>query len=80
MKPRLVIFRSNKYLYAQITLSGKTVVSVEKMIDPIEAGKNLAEKAIKSKITTVSFDRNGYKYHGNVKKLAEAAREAGLKF
>ncbi len=80
MKPRLVVFRSNKYFYAQVTLDGKTVVSTGKMADPVQAGKEIAEKAIKNKITAVSFDRNGYKYHGNVKKLADAAREAGLIF
>lgn len=80
--PRLVVFRSNKYFYAQLVddARGQTVVSVDKASDPAEAGRKLAEKAIKSKIGTVVFDRAGYKYHGNIKKLADAAREAGLKF
>lgn len=79
MRPRLVIFRSNKYFYAQIIDKG-TIVSVDRATDPVAAGKQLAQKALKGKITTVTFDRNDYKYHGNVKKFADAAREAGLKF
>lgn len=80
MKPRLVIFRSNKYYYAQVIDGGKTLASVDKMTDPVLAGKTLAQKALKKKVSVVVFDRNGYKYHGNVRKLAEAAREGGLKF
>ncbi len=80
MRPRLVIFRSNKYFYAQIVDGGKTLVSVNKATDPVAAGSELAKLAVKKKITTVVFDRNGYRYHGNIKKLADAAREGGLKF
>lgn len=80
--PRLVVFRSNKFIYAQLIddVKGETVASVDKLSDPVEAGKKLTEKASKLKITTVVFDRAGYKYHGNIKKLADAARESGLKF
>lgn len=78
-RPRLAVFRSNRYFYAQI-IDGVTIVSVDKMTDPALAGKELAEKALKKKITTVVFDRHGYKYHGHVKKFADAARVAGLKF
>ena len=69
---RLVVFRSNRYIYGQIIddVKGVTLVAVNKMTDPVAAGKELAEKAKKAKITTVFFDRAGYKYHGNVKKLA----------
>ncbi len=59
---------------------GQTIASVDKMTDPIAVGKTIAEKALKKKITAVVFDRNGYRYHGNVKKIADAARDAGLKF
>lgn len=80
--PRLVVFRSNKYFYGQLIddAKGQTLASVDKIGSAEEAGKKLAEKATKSKIAAVVFDRAGYKYHGNIKKLAEAARTAGLKF
>lgn len=80
--PRLVVFRSNKYLYGQLIndSAGKTIASADKMKSPEEAGKKIAENALKLKISKVVFDRAGYKYHGNVKKLADAARQAGLKF
>lgn len=82
MRPRLVVFRSNRYLSAQIIddAKGVTLVSVNKATDPTEAGKKLAEAAAKKKIQTVVFDRNGYRYHGNIEKLAQAARAGGLKF
>lgn len=81
-KPRLVVFRSNRYIYGQLIddTKGQTVVSVNKMTDVTNAGKELAEKALKLKIKKVVFDRAGYKYHGNVKKLADATREGGLEF
>ena len=92
--PRLTVFRSNKQIYAQLVddLSGKTLAavgSVSKENKNIKGnkteqakviGKAIAEKAIAKGIKTVRFDRNGYLYHGRVKALAEAAREAGLKF
>lgn len=81
-KPRLVIYRSNKYIYAQLIndVKGETIASVNKLADPQEAGKKLAEQAVKAKAKSVIFDRAGYKYHGNVKKFADAARSAGLEF
>ena len=88
-KPRLCVFRSNQYIYAQIIDSGKTVLSLndsksKEKINKVESSKNIgkliAEKAIEKKITEVVFDRGGYKYHGRVKALAEGAREGGLKF
>ncbi|MCL4397810.1 50S ribosomal protein L18 [Patescibacteria group bacterium] len=80
--PRLVVFRSNRYIYGQLIndATGQTLVSVDKITDAAVAGKELAEKASKLKVKNVVFDRAGYKYHGNVKKFAEAAREAGLVF
>lgn len=92
--PRLSVFRSNKQIYAQLIddLTGKTLAAASsaekelanKKVPKIEqaklVGKLIGEKAVKAGITTVRFDRNGYLYHGRVKSLAEAAREAGLKF
>ncbi|KAB2808119.1 50S ribosomal protein L18 [Phaeocystidibacter luteus] len=92
--PRLAVFRSNKEIYAQLIddVSGKTLASassLEKSVAGAEGtksdraklvGKAIAEKAKEAGITTCSFDRGGYLYHGRVKSLAEGAREAGLKF
>jgi len=90
--PRLCIYRSNKNIEAQIIDDDKrvTLVSSSSMTLKLEngsnveaaaqVGKDIAEKAIAKKIKTVVFDRSGYIYHGRVKALAEAAREAGLKF
>ena len=93
--PRLSVFRSNKQIYAQLIddVSGKTIASVassekdlasKKQIAKIDqakiVGKAIALKAVDKGIKTVVFDRNGYLYHGRVKSLAEAAREAGLEF
>lgn len=90
-KPRLTVFRSNTQIYAQLIddVHGKTLVSAsslgikDKMTKSEQAAKvgNLVAKAaIEAGITHVVFDRNGYLYHGRVKQLADAAREAGLKF
>jgi large subunit ribosomal protein L18 len=91
-QPRLSVFRSNKEIYAQIvddvagvTLAAassrdKDVASGSKSEAAASVGKVLAEKAVKAGVEVVSFDRNGYLYHGRIKVLAEAAREAGLKF
>ncbi len=90
--PRLCLYRSNKNIEAQIIddVKGVTLVasssSALKLANGsnIEAaaqvGKDIAEKALAKKIEKVVFDRSGYVYHGRVKALAEAAREAGLKF
>lgn len=90
-KPRLCVFRSNQYIYAQLIddATGKTILSVndiemkgkdKKSDSSKKLGKILAEKALEKKIAEVVFDRGGYKYHGRVKALAEGAREGGLKF
>jgi large subunit ribosomal protein L18 len=88
--PRLSVFRSNKFIYAQVIddTSHKTICSVsdvkEKTGSKIERAKNIgklvAEECIKLKISKVVFDRNGFKYTGRVKLVADAARVAGLKF
>ncbi len=81
--PRLCVFRSSKYIYAQIIddEKGKTLTSVNgKLASANEIGKLIAKKSIEKKINKVVFDRGGYKYHGKVKSLADGAREAGLKF
>jgi len=94
-RPRLTVFRSNKYLSAQIINdeAGATLVSVtEKQLGKLgelgkdglgkakELGKMLAEKALKLKIKLIVFDKGGYAYHGKVKAIAEGAREGGLEF
>ena len=89
--PRLTVFRSNRGIYAQIINDeiGKTIVSVSaneakvegnKTVVSLALGKLIAEKAVAKGLNRVVFDRNGYKYHGRVKALAEGARLGGLKF
>ena len=87
--PRLTVFRSLKYVYAQIIddVTGVTLASAKSVLskgtkseEAFEAGKELAKKAVEKKIKEVVFDRNGYRYHGRVKSLADGAREGGLKF
>ena len=91
--PRLCVFRSNKGIYAQIIddTVGKTLVSASTLDKEVktkasnieaakEVGELVAKRAIKAGIKNVVFDRGGYIYHGKIKALAEAAREAGLKF
>jgi large subunit ribosomal protein L18 len=93
-RPRMSVFRSNKEIYVQLIddLSGKTLRAASSMSKDFadkkmshlekakQVGKLIAEKAVEAGISAVVFDRNGYLYHGRVKSLAEAAREAGLKF
>ena len=93
-RPRLSVFRSNRYIYAQLIddEAGRTLAqasSREAEIanlpgTPIErsraVGRLLANRAKAAGIVKVVFDRNGYKYHGNVRALAEGARENGLEF
>jgi large subunit ribosomal protein L18 len=94
-KPRLAVFRSNKQIYVQIVddLKGNTLLSVssrekdfsgktgiKKTEQAKLVGKSLASKCKEMGIENVVFDRSGYKYHGRVKSLADAAREGGLKF
>ena len=81
--PRLCVFRSNKYIYAQLIDDeiGKTLASAKSELKKADkVGKDIAKKAGDLKIEKVVFDRGGYKYHGKVKAIAEAAREGGLKF
>lgn len=94
-RPRLTVFRSLKNIYAQLIddVGGRTLVEASTRSKDLQAdlkyggnrsaaaavGKLLGEKAKARGITQVAFDRNGYKYHGRVKALADAAREAGLK-
>jgi large subunit ribosomal protein L18 len=89
-KPRLVVFKSTKNMYAQLIddVSGKTLASASTLKvsgngnrdAAKEVGKQIAEKASTLKIENVVFDRSGYVYHGRVQAVAEGAREAGLKF
>ena len=95
-RPRLAVFRSNNHVYAQVIddVAGKTLVSAStlekdikaelKNTDDIEAaskiGDVVAKRALEKGIKAVVFDRGGYIYHGKVKALADAAREAGLEF
>jgi large subunit ribosomal protein L18 len=93
-KPRMSVFKSNSQIYVQIiddtaANGGKTLVAEsslaikEKMTKTeksAKVGELIAKKAIAAGIETVVFDRNGFLYHGRVKELAEAARNAGLKF
>lgn len=95
-QPRLAVFRSNKHIYAQIIddVAGNTLVAASTMESEISSaleqtsnvaaaaavGKAIAKKAMDKGITEVVFDRGGYVYHGKVKALADAAREAGLQF
>jgi large subunit ribosomal protein L18 len=92
-RPRLVVFRSNRGIHAQLVddLEGHTLASASwlglkksfkgnKTAQAAEVGKLLAAGAKKAEIETIVFDRGGYLYHGRVKALAEAAREGGLKF
>lgn len=90
VRPRLSVFRSNKFIYAQViddtkrvTLVSASDVKIEKGTKLERAkivGKSIAEAALAKKINEVVFDRNGFKYTGRIKLVADAAREAGLKF
>ena len=95
-RPRLAVFRSNQHIYAQIIddTVGNTLVSASTLQKDVKAelektsnveaaayvGTVIAKKALEKGITTVVFDRGGYIFHGKVKALADAAREAGLEF
>lgn len=90
-RPRLSVFRSNKYMYAQliddvaqVTLASASDISLTDKVAKIErakiVGKNLAQEAKKKNITTIVFDRGGFSYRGRVQALADGAREAGLNF
>ncbi|HPQ46066.1 MAG TPA: 50S ribosomal protein L18 [Clostridia bacterium] len=95
-RPRLNVYRSNKNIYAQIIddVNGVTLVSASTVEAALknnvnyggnkeaakEVGKLIAQRAVEKGIKLVVFDRGGYIYHGRVKELADAAREAGLEF
>jgi large subunit ribosomal protein L18 len=94
--PRLTVHRTPRHIYAQIIAqdNDKVVVAVSTLQADVKAGvkysgnvdaaayvgKSLAEKAKAAGVTKVAFDRSGFKYHGRIKALADAAREAGLEF
>ena len=96
LKPRLSVFRSGKHIYAQVIddLAGRTVAAASTLDKDIreglktganrdaaaQVGKVVAERAKSAGVETVVFDRGGYLYHGRVKALGDAAREAGLNF
>ena len=92
-RPRLSVFRSTKHIYAQVIddHSGSTIASSSTLSKAVEAGSSkvdsakavgeaVAKACIDKGVETVVFDRNGFRYHGRVRALADAAREAGLKF
>lgn len=89
-RPRLSVFRSNMHMYAQIIddTKGHTVANASDITDKkgtkaeraVRVGKSIAEKALAAGIKTVVFDRNGFKYTGRIKMVADAAREGGLIF
>jgi large subunit ribosomal protein L18 len=80
-RPRLAVYKSNRFLEAQIIddTKGHTLASV-KMDDAKKAGSEIAKKAKAAGVEAVVFDRGGFRYTGAVAQLADAAREAGLKF
>lgn len=92
-RPRLAVYRSNRYIYAQVIddVAGVTVAAASSQEQDLrarsltvgiasEVGKLVAERAKAAGVTTVVFDRGGSKFHGRVKALADAARESGLEF
>jgi len=84
-RPRLAVFRSLKYIYAQVIddYQGLTIVTASNSKNKMtakEVGRDLAKKAQDKKIKQVVFDKGGFKYHGQVKDLADGAREGGLEF
>lgn len=92
-RPRLAVFRSNRYIYAQVIddMAGRTLAAASSAEDALrdkslsvdtaaEVGKLVATRAKDAGISTVIFDRGGFAYHGRVKALAESARKEGLEF
>lgn len=94
-RPRLAVFRSNRHLYAQLIddLEGKTIVSASTLEAEMrgqsegngtavaeQVGKLVAQRAIEKGVKSVVFDRGGFRFHGKVKALADAARQQGLEF
>lgn len=86
--PRVIINRSNKFIYAQVIDSeGKVIVSINdyslkwnKTEKAKQVGQNIWKSLVDKKIKNIAFDRNGYLYHWRVKALAEGLREVGIKF
>lgn len=80
-RPRLAVYKSNRYLEAQIIddTKGRTLVS-GKMADAAKLGSEIAKKAVAAGITKIVFDRGGFRYIGSVAVLADAARKGGLEF
>lgn len=93
--PRLTVHRSGRHLYAQVITADNTVIAAantlqkeiskgldgsKNMAAAIAVGTAVAEKAKAAGIDSVAFDRSGFKYHGRIKQLADAARKSGLKF
>ena len=93
-RPRLSVFRSAKHIYAQVIddLSGKTIASASTNEKASKAsaggntaaaevvGASIAKRTIDAGVSQIVFDRNGFRYHGRIKALADAARKGGLKF
>jgi large subunit ribosomal protein L18 len=96
LRPRLNVFKSSRHIHAQIIddTNGTTLVSASTLIKEVcadgeytgniaaaeKVGALIARRALENNITAVVFDRNGFLYHGRIKALADAAREAGLSF
>ena len=93
--PRLIVFKSNKHIYSQLIDDNKSItllssssndknfkLNIKKTKIDIskDVGINIADKIIKNKIDKIIFDRNGYKYHGRIKALADSVREKGINF
>jgi len=90
-RPRLTVYRSLNHIYAQVIddLEGRTIAAASSIAAKVpggncqaaaDVGKRLAESAKSAGVAEVAFDRNGFRFHGRIKALASAAREAGLKF
>ncbi|HLA62836.1 MAG TPA: 50S ribosomal protein L18 [Rhodothermales bacterium] len=91
-RPRLSVFRSNKFIYAQLIddASGRTLAAASSREEGVDGasrvekskvvGQRLAERGKAAGVESVVFDRGGYRYHGNVRALAEGARDGGLQF
>ena len=93
-RPRLAVFRSNKHVYAQVIddVAGRTIASASTMETDVKTGatatvdaaksvgQRVGERAKAAGVSAVVFDRGGFRYHGRVAALADAAREAGLEF
>ena len=95
VRPRLVVYRSNAHIYAQVVndVTGETLVASSTLVllragetvklnkdSAAKVGKDVAKRALEKNINAVVFDRNGYIYHGRLKALADGAREGGLAF